>query len=186
MTRSLTMHAKWQNGDRAEMNAHSQPKQLIETLYLSKRGAQFIAEHEGAITQLYNDPAGHCTIGIGHLIHYGSCTDEDRARYPDGLSESEMYTLFIQDTELYQAAVRSVVSVPLTQPQFDALVSFSYNLGANAITNDNDLRQAINLGDNQVFAECLRTYVHGGGKRLPGLVKRRDDEIKLYVFGHYG
>lgn len=86
---------------------------------LSDQGAAFIGSHEGLRLEPYNDPF-HCTIGIGHLIHKGTCTSADFAQYK-GFTEQQAFDLFRSDSRKAIDAVAAAVKVPLTQNQFDAL-----------------------------------------------------------------
>src|SRR5216683_6816512 len=64
---------------------------------LSDRGLSFIEHHEGFVDHLYNDSAGNCTIGYGHLLHHGGCNASDRARYPHGISRAQARNLLRVD-----------------------------------------------------------------------------------------
>src|SRR2546423_470893 len=91
---------------------------------LSDRGLSFIERHEGFVGHLYNDSAGNCTIGYGHLLHHGGCNANDRRRYPHGITRAAARTLLRADAGVAERAVRGDVHVRLNQHQFDALVSF--------------------------------------------------------------
>lgn len=82
----------------------------------------------------------------------------------------------------YEAAVSRYVQVPLSQKQFDALVDFAYNAGAQSLRTSTLLR-LLNAGDYAAAAEQFGRWVNGGGKRLPGLVRRREAEKQLFLAG---
>jgi GH24 family phage-related lysozyme (muramidase) len=155
-------------------------------LSLSSQGAALIAEFEGKRNQLYNDPAGHATIGIGHLVHEGPVSgSEDEARFAAGLTDEELYQLFItEDVPRYQQAVRDLVTVPLYQSEFDALVSFTYNLGAGAL-EESTLRRLLNEGDYDGAANEFPNWCNANGERLEGLVRRRERE-QAYFRSEWG
>lgn len=147
---------------------------------LSARGAALIADHEGKVNQLYNDPVGHCTIGIGHLVHLGNCDGSEPEEFKRGLSDQEVYDLFISDAKRYIDAVNDLVTVPLSQNQFDALVSFTFNLGEGALEGST-LRSKLNAGDYEGAAAEFGKWVKAGGQVLAGLVRRRKDEAELFL-----
>jgi GH24 family phage-related lysozyme (muramidase) len=145
---------------------------------LSDRGVEFIARFEGFRGALYNDPAGHCTIGYGHLVHRGRCNGGEPAEFRAGISRQRAAQLLRQD-----AAV-AVAAVPLAPWQFDALVSFTFNVGAGAFRRST-LLERLNAGAYEAVSEQLRRWVTAGGRILPGLVARRNAEAKLFTTGRY-
>src|SRR5918995_4220849 len=98
--------------------------------HLSDNGARFIARFEGFRSNLYDDAAGHCTIGYGHLVHRGRCDGSELAELRAGISEERALQLLRADAAAAADAVGRSVSVPLTEHQFDALVSFTFNVGS--------------------------------------------------------
>ncbi|MCK9565333.1 MAG: lysozyme [Methanothrix sp.] len=148
---------------------------------ISENGLNFIAEHEGIRYTLYNDPAGHCTIGIGHLVHKGNCDGSDASEqgFLDGITRDQAYELLRLDVAVAEHVVNAYVTVPLTQSQFDALVSFAYNVGSGNFRNS-DLLTKLNTGDYDSVSIELNKWVYGSGKVLPGLVTRRRDEWALF------
>jgi lysozyme len=152
--------------------------------HLSDDGARFIGRSEGFRGHLYNDAAGHCTIGYGHLVHLGNCNGSEPAEFKRGISEQEAEALLRRDAQTAADAVRRSVHVRLTQQQFDALVSFVYNLGAGAFESSTLLRD-INAHNFAAVAGQLEEWVHAGGQVLPGLVTRRRAEARLFRTGHY-
>ncbi len=148
---------------------------------ISENGLDFIAEHEGIRYNLYNDPAGHCTIGIGHLVHKGNCdgSDASEQEFLDGITRDQAFELLMSDVSVAERAVNTYVTVPLTQSQFDALVSFAYNVGSGNFKNS-DLVTKLNKGEYDAVPGELNKWVYSSGKVLPGLVRRRSDEGELF------
>lgn len=144
---------------------------------LSENGAQLIAEFEGVALTRYNDPVGHCTVGIGHLLHYGYC--DYRAGEFDLGSYEEAWALLIADCGKYAAGVERYVTAPLNQNQFDALVSFAYNLGAGIFAGAGWV-DALNAGDYAAVGPGMLQYVYASGRVLPGLQRRREAEVALF------
>jgi lysozyme len=151
---------------------------------LSREGAAFVARFEGCILKLYDDPAGHCTIGVGHLVHHGRCNGSEPAEFRRGITRERAFALLQQDAAVAAAAIRQYVKVPLNQQQFDALCSFGFNCGAGAIKTAT-LTRRLNAREYAAVPSELNRWVKAGGKTLPGLVKRRRAEGKLFAQGNY-
>lgn len=145
----------------------------------SKKGIDFIADFEGWYPEPYNDPAGYATIGFGHLIAYRPVTQADRDKF-GRLTQGQGYALLAKDLQSYEASVDRLTNVELLQGQFDALVSFTYNLGEGCLR---DLVPAINRKDWLDVAVQMRQYVHAGSEVLPGLVRRRKAEVAMLLDG---
>jgi GH24 family phage-related lysozyme (muramidase) len=162
---------------------------------LSSKGARFVSRWEGLRTAPYNDQAGHATIGIGHLIHYGRVTAADLKSWR-GFKASDAYTLLQKDAERYAAPLRAALArwrTPVNQPQFDALLSFTFNVGPGWFSNSGLQRalaragRAGKVGDKakaEVRAELLKWDV-AGGHHLAGLTARRRAEAELFTSGRY-
>ncbi len=161
-------------------------------LRISDAGIRLIVGHEGKRNRLYNDPAGHCTIGIGHLVHRGRCDGRaSEARFADGLSDEQVYRLFRdEDVPRYEADVRRLVRVPLNQCEFDALVSYDYNLGPGNVSKSACLAR-LNSGDYEAAAVELATWPPNPSagqwgpdkwSKAPGLFRRRREEAALFRF----
>lgn len=148
---------------------------------ISPAGVGFIGRWEGFRGQLYNDPLGHCTIGFGHLVHQGNCDGSEPARFKRGITRRRGLKLLRKDIADYQAAVNTFVGVTLNQQQFDALVSFAYNVGTDAFATSTLVRK-LNRGDYQSVLGQLMRWTNGG---LPGLVARRRAEGVLFRDGRY-
>ncbi len=134
---------------------------------ISQAGINLIKKYEGCRLQSYLCPANVWTIGYGH-------TGKDV--YPGKvITQAEADRLLLADLSGFEAAVNNDVVLPLSQSQFDALVSFTYNCGAG------NLRTLIKNRNLTQVADALLLYNKGGGKVLPGLVKRRVEERALFL-----
>jgi GH24 family phage-related lysozyme (muramidase)/LysM repeat protein len=156
---------------------------------VSEAGKALIRKSEGFFSKPYNDPAGHATIGYGHLLHRGNVTAADRAKW-GSLSEPQARALLDKDIAAVAKEVKALVKVPITQGQLDALTSFGFNLGTGkGGLADSTLLRKLNAGDYAGAQKEFGRWVHAtdaGGKviTLPGLVTRRGEEAKL--FGNAG
>ena len=151
-----------------------------DSLDVSAAGLQLIAGFEGWSATLYEDVADNATIGYGHLVHAGPITAADRAGpYGKGITQQQGLALLRSDVESKAQAVRSCVTVPLTQGQFDALVSFAYNVGAGALQGSTLLRK-LNAGDYAGAATEFGNWTKAGGQVMSGLVRRRAAEAAMF------
>ena len=137
---------------------------------LSNSGLNLVKSHEGLRTTAYRDPVGVWTIGYGHTAS---------VKPGQNISEAQAEQLLRKDVGWAEDAVRAKVKVPLTQGQFDALVSFTFNLGAGALGRSTLLKK-LNAGDYAGAQAEFGKFVHAGGRVLPGLVRRRGDEAQLF------
>jgi GH24 family phage-related lysozyme (muramidase) len=151
---------------------------------LSDAGAHFIAQFEGFSSKLYDDPAGHCTIGYGHLVHHGRTNGTESAEFRAGITKERALELLTNDAAEAAAAIAQRVTVPLGQHQLDALVSFVFNVGAGAFADSTLLRE-LNAGRYDAVPGQLARWVKAGDKALPGLVRRRKAEGVLFAEGTY-
>jgi GH24 family phage-related lysozyme (muramidase) len=150
-------------------------------LKLSTKGVRFISQWEGFRPRLYEDSEGHCTIGYGHLVHLGRCNGSEPARFKAGLTQAQALELLKDDAHAAAQAVGSDVKVGLEQHQFDALVSFSFNVGAGAF-GDSTLLRLLNKGKYEAVPSELMRWTDGGVK---GLIRRRRSEGALFTRGKY-
>jgi GH24 family phage-related lysozyme (muramidase) len=142
---------------------------------ISDNGASFIAAHEGNVLHVYNDALGLPTIGIGHLIQPGQ-------DFSGGITDAQSQQLFQQDTAWMQNYINQNVHVPLTQNQFDALMSMTYGVGhiPSAILTP------LNQGDYAAAAAAWPTTATGGknsaGQIVPiaGMDVIRQNETNLF------
>ena len=136
---------------------------------ISERGLNLIKSYEGCRLTAYRCPANVLTIGWGHTknVYEGMSITQDEAD-----------RLLVEDVQVYANAVNKYVSkFNFNQNQFNALVSFAYNCGIGSL----DSVCSCNTLD-EIRAE-LPLYVNGGGVRLPGLVRRRNEELALFNEG---
>jgi lysozyme len=155
---------------------------------VSVKSIKVIKHHEGVRTTPYQCPALLLTIGIGHVI------DPTHARVPlaerkslpipEGwnrkISMEEVDDILRKDLATFERGVERYCPVKLTQGQFDALVSFSFNVGLGTLQRST-LRQKVLRGDMEGAAEEFLKYTIGGGKVLKGLVNRRNDERAMFL-----
>lgn len=151
---------------------------------LSKAGAHFIATFEGFRSELYDDAAGHCTIGFGHLVHHGRCDGGEPRELRRGITRERALELLQEDAKAAADAVNRAVEVPLSQPQFDALVSFVFNVGAGAF-GESTLLRMLNEGRYRDVPRQLDRWVKANGRTLEGLVRRRAAEGDLFKEGAF-
>lgn len=131
-----------------------------------------IKVNEGFRRKMYLCPAGLPTIGYGHVILKGERFEE--------ITEEEAGALLQKDLAGIESNVNSLVKVALTQNQFDALVSFTYNVGPGNFSRSTLLRK-LNSGDYEAASGQFKRWVYGGGVILPGLVTRREEEKELFL-----
>lgn len=135
-----------------------------------------IKQFEGLRLKSYTDAAGVLTIGYGHTSAAGNPI------VTRGLTITEAQAEKILATDLgqFEAAVERLVKVPLTDNQFSALVSFTYNVGVTSLTKSTLLKK-LNKGDYEAVPSEMAKWVKAGGKRLQGLANRRMAEGNLWI-----
>ncbi|MFY0690747.1 MAG: lysozyme [Paracoccaceae bacterium] len=134
-----------------------------------------IKQFEGWREKPYNDAVGYCTIGFGHLLALKSCEEIELGEFKDGISISEGERILLADTLDARAAVQDLVEVDLTDDQFGALVSFTFNLGRGKLSTSTLLR-LLNLGSYQAAEKQFYRWTRAKGIVLSGLVARRNCE----------
>jgi len=138
---------------------------------ISQKGIDLIKKYEGCKLEAYKDPVGILTIGYGHT---GNVTSGMR------ISQSEADSFLISDLAKFEKAVSQYVKVNLNQSMFDALVSFTYNVGSGNLKNST-LLKLLNNGDFSGAADEFLKWNKAGGKVLAGLTKRRNEERNLFM-----
>jgi lysozyme len=154
-------------------------------MHVGPRGKNLFKEWEGLVTHEYLDSGGAPTIGIGHLLTRsertsGKITIGGQALdYRNGLTEQQCWDLLDLDLGGSEAVVNDAVKVSLNQNQFDALVSFVFNVGDGAFRSSTLLR-LLNQGQPDQVPAQLQRWVMDNGHVVQGLVNRRNKEIALW------
>lgn len=141
---------------------------------ISQKGIDLIKRFEGVRLKSYICPAGVLTIGYGHT---GADVHTNQQ-----ITEEEAERLLRQDTESAQQAVSSFVTTKLNQNEYDALVSFTFNVGSTAFVNSSLLKLLNHGAERKVVAGEFERWVKAGGdSAVPGLVRRREAEKALFL-----
>ena len=143
----------------------------------SDKCLKMLAHHEGVRQKPYKCPAGLWTVGVGHLIGDGKSLPDSWNRT---FSLEEVYAILAKDVERFERGVERYITIPLKQGEFDAIISFAFNLGLGTLQKST-LRQKLNRGDKEGAIESLLKYNKAGGKILKGLDNRRKDEAALFL-----
>lgn len=138
---------------------------------ISEKGINLIKRFEGLRLGAYLDSVGVPTIGYGHTrgVKLGQTITQEQA---DAFLEEDIHE--------FELAIQRLVHVNLTQNQFDALVSFTFNLGIGSLKQSTLLKK-LNAGDITGAANEFNRWVYAGGKKLTGLVKRRSAERLMFI-----
>jgi lysozyme len=155
---------------------------------VSEKAIKMIKHHEGVRQKPYRCPAKLWTIGVGHVLYprQGALKIDERDAY--ALEERDNRTFSMEevdgilrdDLNRFERGVERYCPVKLTQGQFDALVSFAFNVGLGTLQRST-LRQKVIRNDMEGAAEEFLKYTLAGGKVLKGLVTRRNDECALFL-----
>ncbi len=138
---------------------------------ISQAGIDLIKRWEGFRDKAYLCPGNVWTIGYGHTknVYQGMYINKEQAEQ-----------LLKEDLSYFENAVRQLSKVELTQGQFDAMVSFSFNVGVNALRKSTLLR-LVNQKKLTAASKEFSRWVYANKKKLPGLVKRREEEKQLFL-----
>jgi lysozyme len=142
-------------------------------MHISTQGLKLIEQSEGFRSTIYKDTSGIPTIGYGHRITHGES-------YPHGITQAQAEALLLRDVAAAETVVITLVKVPLTQGQFDALVDFVYNLGAGRLAASTLLRD-LNAGHYLLAAAQILLWDHSSNEVSPGLKRRREAECHLFL-----
>jgi lysozyme len=156
---------------------------------VSDAAKAMIKHHEGVRTRPYRCPALLWTVGVGHVIDpsHAAVKYEERRTLPipDGwdrsLTMGEVDAILSQDLAKFERGVARLCPASTShQGQFDALVSFAFNVGLGNLQRSS-IRMRYNRGDVEGAADAFLMWTKAAGKVLPGLVKRRNDERALFT-----
>ena len=155
---------------------------------VSNEALRMIKHHEGVRFKPYRCPAKLWTVGVGHVLYpdQGRLPLDQRDTYPlepndnRTFSKDEVNGTLNTDLIRFEVGVARLLPLVLTQNQNDALVSFSFNLGLGRLQGST-LRSKVLRREMEAAADEFLKFTKGGGKILPGLVKRRCDERALFL-----
>jgi lysozyme len=145
-----------------------------ELRHINQRGLDLVKSFEALYLKAYQDEVGVWTIGWGHtgLVHKDGTVYKGRV-----VTEAEAEGLLKYDMNVFERRVDRLITVPLTDDQYAALVSFDFNTGG---LEGSTLRKLINANHyNEAAAQFIR-WDKAGGKRLKGLTRRRISERRLF------
>lgn len=139
-------------------------------MQISQAGIDLIKRFEGCRLSAYLDPIDVPTIGYGHT---------EGVKMGDTITQEQADKLLAQDVAVRVRAVNSILIKPVTQGQFDALVSFAYNVGVGNLLKSTMMKM-INRGEAEDAGSQLLLWDKAGGRVYPGLTRRRKAELALY------
>lgn len=140
----------------------------------SENGLKFIKTWEGVKLIAYLDVIGKLTVGCGHLVR-----PEDNIKLGQKITQTQVDEFLRADIVSAENAVNELVKVELNQNQFDALVSFVFNLGRGNLAKST-LLKILNKGKYEYVPAQFGKWCFAGGRKINGLVKRRKAESDLF------
>ena len=145
---------------------------------ISIKGIAFLAQREGTILHPYNDSKGFATIGIGHLIAKRNVNSQDKLDWAWLNTGEEAKALFNKDLKtVYEPAINKMVKVKLTPYQYDAIVSFTYNVGVHGLKISKFLNE---LNKGNYNGELMLNF-----HKPSSIIGRRVKEVNLFNNGQY-
>ena len=145
-------------------------KKRNKDMKISQEGLSLIKKFEGCELEAYKCAAGVWTIG------YGSTKG---VKEGDTLTEEETDNLLLHEMDEYEGYVLEAVEMPLSQHQFDAIVSWTFNLGPSNLKASTMLK-VLNKGNYEDVPAQIKRWNKAGGKVLEGLIRRREAEALLF------
>lgn len=146
--------------------ANAVVRRVAAGMVVSAAGLVGITQHEGKVNKAYLDPIGIVTICVGHTL---------TAKLGQVKTDAQCQELLQKDTAFAEAGVKRYVKQPITQTQYDQLVSLTFNVGVGNLAKSTLVRK-LNAGDCKGAAAEFSRWNRAGGQVLPGLTKRRADE----------
>jgi lysozyme len=154
----------------------------------SLKAIELIKHHEGVRFRPYRCPARLHTVGVGHVMYpdQAKIPTDQRGAYPLRPEDNRQFTkdevdgILRSDLQRFERGVGQLIPVRLTQGQFDACVSFAFNVGLGTLQRST-FRQKVIRGEKDAAIASLLQYCKAGGKVLRGLENRRKDEAALFI-----
>ena len=142
--------------------------------------AELAAHHEGLRLEPYYDPVGFPTIGYGHLLSRDKTAN--LSQWDTLRSEEAARDILEVDLQTAADSVSRLIVVPLEPEQEAALIDFAFNCGGGNL-QASTLRRCVNREDHLDVPEQFKRWVYASKRKLPGLVRRRNEEAQLYTLG---
>ncbi|NBR24706.1 MAG: lysozyme [Micrococcales bacterium] len=160
---------------------------------VSAKCLTLIKHHEGVRNKPYQCPASLWTVGVGHVMYPEQVNlaipERKKMKLKPGdnraFSNVEVDAILAADLARFERGVLRLCTRRPSQSQFDAMVCLSFNIGLGGFQRSS-VRMRHNRGDVKGAAEEFMKWTKGGGKVLPGLVKRRRDEMLMYLSSETG
>ncbi len=154
------------------IGAEQKPKSGVRTnMHISAEGLSLIKKFEGCELKAYRCAANVLTIGYGTIKNVTEGME---------ITQEEAETLLQEEMHEYEGYINDMVKVPLEQHQFDAMVSWVFNLGSGNLSSSTLLKKLNNSEYDEVPAQ-IRRWNKAGGKVLDGLIRRREAEAKMFM-----
>jgi lysozyme len=141
-------------------------------LKVSEQGIRLIISHEAWRRESYNDGYGFWTIGVGHT--------RTKPKRGQRISDGEVWRLFVEDLRIVEKDIERLVKVRLEQHEYDALVSFIFNIGGSKFKTSTLLR-LLNENKKQEAAAQFARWRMSAGQVSNGLIRRRADEARTFL-----
>ena len=182
---NYTVYAQWSDakpGEPTEPTDPDEPEEPIPVVRTSESGIQFIKDHEGFIPKPVWD---YQQYSVGYGSH---CGPDD---YPDGITEKEadilLRKMLRDEFEPRVDALERKSGRTFSRQEYDALVSFSYNVGVSWMNGGYNIYRYVTTGNysEMELVNCFGSWINAGGESVDGLARRRIDEVNLYLNGVY-
>ncbi|TCM66467.1 lysozyme [Acinetobacter calcoaceticus] len=145
-------------------------------MYTSALGIDLIANFEGLRLNAYDDGTGVWTIGYGTTRY----PNGDRVKKGDRCTEAQAKRYMQHDLQSFEQTVNTAIQIDLTQNQFDALVSLTYNIGSGAF-RQSTLVKKLNAGEIKAAADQFDVWIYAAAQPMQGLINRRSKEKALFL-----
>jgi len=159
-------------------------RNLPRTLSMSSKGRTFLTTFEGLRLRPYNDSNGFCTVGVGHLLHRSTCTSGDHT-----ITKTQADKLLASDVRRLSAGVAAVLpKTPMYQYEFDAMVSFAFNVGVGRIGGNSRFTSSKvweDLAKSKPDYRAVPAHLLNWTKHPCGAHSRRINEGRLFATGSY-